>query len=575
MAQTVMYFGKEKKMRRYFNTEGKCRPEIHYMVRLDERLERIKRQYVDRGKYFAINRGRQYGKTTTLMALAEYLKDDYIVMAMDFQMMSSANFADEQTFVIAFIEYIERLPAFKGESAEFIAEEAFHNLLLLKNGERVSMDRMFSGLSRICATAKKPIVMIIDEVDSASNNQVFIDFLAQLRGYYLNRENNPTFQSVILAGVYDIKNLKLKLRPDEEHQYNSPWNTREGNEPSESLLSFGDCPRNQMVLVPFDVAARFSVDMSFSTEQIAHMLQEYEDDEQTGMDVWEVSQYIYEYTSGYPYLVSAICKFLDEEIPYSERFENSPPALVWTREGIEEAVKVLLNEGIPLFGSMTKQLDTYKDMRDIIEQILYRGKQIAYSPAQKSINLGLMFGFLKEENGHVAVANRIFEMYLMSFFMAEESLKSEVFRRGEYDKNQFIQNSKLNMDLVLEKFVEYFSDIYGDNDERFIEAYGRKFFLLYLKPIINGTGNYYLEAQTRDAGRTDVVVDYLGEQFVVEMKIWRGNEYNERGRQQLIEYLDYFRLEKGYMLSFNFNKKKKTGVSMITLGDRTIVEAVV
>ena len=29
----------------------------------------------------------------------------------------------------------------------------------------------------------------------------------------------------------------------------------------------------------------------------------------------------------------------------------------------------------------------------------------------------------------------------------------------------------------------------------------------------------YLEAQTRDAKRTDVVVDCLGEQFVVEMKI--------------------------------------------------------
>ena len=27
-----------------------------------------------------------------------------------------------------------------------------------------------------------------------------------------------------LAGVYDIKNLKLKLRPGSEHQYNSPWN---------------------------------------------------------------------------------------------------------------------------------------------------------------------------------------------------------------------------------------------------------------------------------------------------------------------------------------------------------------
>ena len=65
---------------------------------------------------------------------------------------------------------------------------------------------------------------MIDEVDSAANNQVFIDFLAQLRAQYLDREFYPGFQSVILAGVYDIKNLKRKLRPEEGHRYNSPWN---------------------------------------------------------------------------------------------------------------------------------------------------------------------------------------------------------------------------------------------------------------------------------------------------------------------------------------------------------------
>ena len=131
------------------------------------------------------------------------------------------------------------------------------------------------------------------------------------------------------------------------------------------------------------------------------------------------------------------------------------------------------------------------------------------------------------------------------------------------------------MDLVLRKFVEYFNDIYGENDAKFVEEYGRKFFLLYLRPIINGTGNYYIEAQTRDAGWTDVIVDYAGEQFIIEMKIWRGNEYNERGKKQLIDYLDYFHKDKGYMLSFNFNKKKEIGVRTITFGDKTIVEAVV
>lgn len=81
-------------MQRYFNTEGQCDPEIHYMVTLDKRLDQIKRQFIDRGKYFTIHR-RQYGKTTTLMALADYLKEDYIVLLMDFQMFSSTSLNSE------------------------------------------------------------------------------------------------------------------------------------------------------------------------------------------------------------------------------------------------------------------------------------------------------------------------------------------------------------------------------------------------------------------------------------------------------------------------------------------------
>lgn len=114
-------------------------------------------------------------------------------------------------------------------------------------------------------------------------------------------------------------------------------------------------------------------------------------------------------------------------------------------------------------------------------------------------------------------------------FIVEEAAKSEAFRYGQGDRNQFVKNGKLNMELVLERFVECFTDLYGNNDEKFVETNGRKFFLLYLKPIINGVGNYYMEAQTRDAKRTDVIVDYLGGRFIVEMKIWHGNEYNERG----------------------------------------------
>ena len=530
-------------MARRFNITGFCNPQKHYMVRLDGRLKIIKETYVDNEEYFIINRGRQYGKTTTLKALAKYLEKDYIIFSLDFQKLATANFENETAFSRAFAQSLSAaLRMIPSEDTEKLQER----LSALKiDAPSTGMIELFGCLSDMCKISPRPVVLMIDEVDSASNNQVFIDFLAQLRGYYLERENTPIFHSVLLAGVYDIKNLKLKVRSEEEHQYNSPWN----------------------------IAARFHIDMSFTAAQIASMLEEYEQDNHIGMDVGEMARCIYDYTSGYPYLVSAICKFLDEEIPELAGFEDM--GTVWTKEGIREAVKILLNENTPLFDSMVKQLDTFKDLKELIEQLLYRGRRILFSPAEKSLNLGLMFGYFKDDNGRITIANRIFEMYLLNLFIAEDSIKSEIYLSGQDDKNQFIRQGRLDMDLVLEKFVVHFTDIYGDNDEKFLEKYGRKFFLLYLKPIINGIGNYYLEAETRDARRTDVVVDYRGEQFVIELKIWRGNEYNERGEEQLAEYLDYYRLEKGYLVSFNFSRKKEVGVKTIRMGGKMIVEAVV
>ena len=150
-----------------------------------------------------------------------------------------------------------------------------------------------------------------------------------------------------------------------------------------------------------------------------------------------------------------------------------------------------------------------------------------------------------------------------------------MYSEGVNDKNQFIQCNQLNMEKILEKFIRHFNDIYGSQPDKFKEEDGRKLFLLYLRPIINGTGNYYIEAQTRDQKRTDVIVDYLGKQYIVELKIWRGEEYNTEDEKQIAEYLDYYHLDKGYLLSFNFNKNKQTGMKTIQVNGKTVVEAVV
>ncbi|MCM1231297.1 MAG: AAA-like domain-containing protein [Ruminococcus flavefaciens] len=530
-------------MKRKFNITGSCNPQRHYMVQLDDRLQKIKEDYVDEGCYFIINRGRQYGKTTTLAALEKYLRNDYIVISLDFQEVGTEDFADASKFVRVFAKMIvEALEILKANSDKNLLEPLIG---LMENSKENSLKELFSGLSRMCAEAFKPVVLMIDEVDSASNNQVFVDFLAQLRGAYLAREKKPIFQSVVLAGVYDIKNLKLKLRPDAEHKYNSPWN----------------------------IAAKFDIDMSFSAKQIASMLQEYEADYNTGMEIQAIAEGIYEYTSGYPYLVSAICKALDEELVGKAGFECVADA--WTKEGITQAVRSILNERSALFESMIHQLEEYPEMKQILKAVLFLGKRVSYNPDTEAISLASMFGYIVNKEGSIQVANRIFEMRLYNLFLSEEELSNAIYDKAQGNKSQFISGSRLDMDLVVQKFVLYFQDIYGEKDEKFVESQGRKLFLLYLRPIINGTGNYYIEAQTRDARRTDVMVDYLGEQFIIELKIWYGNEYNERGERQFSDYLDYYHINKGYMISFNFNKNKKAGIREIKIGNKTLIEAVV
>ncbi len=534
-------------MKKEFNVTGACQPEIHYMVDITKRLEDIK-EYVDKGRYFTINRARQYGKTTTLQALREYLKDEYMVVSMDFQRLDSAKYKDGNVFSLAFAAYFLR--ALKTGSSgypDMIKDECSELQQIVRESPATfTLFELFNSLSEICGASEKPVVLMIDEVDSASNYHVFLDFLAQLRADYLDRKHTVAFQSVILAGVYDIKNIKQKIRAEEEHKVNSPWN----------------------------IAADFDMDMSLPVQGIAGMLEEYEKDYNTGMDVSEIASIIHDYTSGYPYLVSRICKLTDERLVDDGEFQEKNE--LWTKKGILESVRMLLAERNSLFDSLMEKIARYPELNQILFAILFIGKDMAYNYDNQAVSIASMFGFVRNEEGNIAIANRIFETRLYNYYLSSEELQvNDIYKSSLWDKNQFIIGGHLNVRLILEKFVEHFHDLYGNSGERFVEESGRKLFLLYLRPIINGSGNYYIESRTRNMGRTDVIVDYRGEQHIIEMKIWRGQEYNCRGEKQIAGYLDDYHQKKGYMLSFCFNKGKQVGVREVRVGDKIIIEAVV
>lgn len=77
---------------RQFNTTGTCFPQLHYMVDISRQVNYAADMVKD-NKYFCINRGRQFGKTTTLSILQEKLeKDGYAVFSMSFEGLSDSDF---------------------------------------------------------------------------------------------------------------------------------------------------------------------------------------------------------------------------------------------------------------------------------------------------------------------------------------------------------------------------------------------------------------------------------------------------------------------------------------------------
>lgn len=415
-------FDDENKKVKSFNTSGVCIEDEHYMVNINNKLRQIIK-LVQHDKYFVINRPRQYGKTTTLGKLEKVLKTRYKVLSLDFEMMTSY-FESEKTFCN---EIRKRL-------IECLGDEI---------SEINSLGEFGNVISEI--TAKNDVVLMIDEVDKISNHSLFLDFLGILRGLYLAKalKKTTTFKSVILAGVHDIKNLKLKFRDDTEIKYNSPWN----------------------------IAVNFNVEMSFNPEEIATMLSEYDLENSLDMNIEELSEEVYKFTGGYPFLVSRVCQIIDEDILNEKRN--------WSIEDIHRAIKLLLEESNTLFDDLIKNLENNKDLFEYIYSILVLGIPKVFNISNPIINLGVVYGYLrKSEEGVVEVSNQILREYIYNYMIS----RADNYKMSGYNfKNNFItEDNGLDMKKVLLKFQQFMKENYSTRDTEFLERHGVLLFLAFI-----------------------------------------------------------------------------------------------
>lgn len=500
-----------------FNTVGGCIPEKHYMVDISNKLDQIEKMVV-RGNYFTINKPRQYGKTTTMYLLAKRLeKKDFLVIRMSFEEFDQQIYSHYDVFIEEFLLTLRDILEFKGNDnlAKFIEEQ-------VKSID--NMKKLSRFITRFCHKVNKRVVLMIDEVDKSSNNQLFLDFLGMLRNKYLLMEQSQdlTFHSIILAGVHDVKNLKIKLRPEEEKKYNSPWN----------------------------IAVDFEVEMDFSPEEIVTMLRDYKENKKIDMNIKEIADRIYYYTSGYPFLVSKLSQIIDQEIIQCQNKDS------WQLEDVDAAVNKLLKKSNTNFESLIKNLENNEKLYNLVHDIIVEGKEISYNKDNPVINLGDLYGIFENKEGLLKIHNRIYEQRIYNYMISR--IETDV-DPGFYNfKDNFLKtDGSLDFKEVLRKFQQFVKEQYSDKDQLFLERHGRLLFLAFIKPIINGRGFDFKEVQVSQEKRLDVVITFERQKYIVELKIWRGEKYHEQGLEQLVDYLERQHVDQGYLISFNFNQNKE------------------
>jgi len=329
--------------------------------------------------------------------------------------------------------------------------------------------------------------------------------------------------------------LKLKINPQSSGKLNSPWN----------------------------IAADFTVDMSFNATEIATMLADYSQDRKIEMDIPVISEQIYYFTSGYPYLVSKLCKIIDERILPDRTTQN------WTIEDVERSFKMITAENYTttLFDDLTKNLENNPKLYELVFNVIIKGERYTFNINETVMNLGFIYGIISDKTTSCTIHNRIFEQRIYNYMLAKHLRTST---SDQYFSSTYYTLDGLNLKAVLERFQQLMKENYSKKDGKFIEREGRLLFLSFLKPIINGKGFDFKEPVTGDERRMDVVVTYNNKRYVIELKVWYGEEYHQKGLQQLSNYLDTYSLKHEFLLIYDFRKKKENRTENIRFKDKEI-----
>jgi hypothetical protein len=481
---------------------------------------------IDGEQYFVLHAPRQSGKTTTIMAFVDKINEDgsYYALYCSLERLRSITDEDRSMNVLASALNMA-LEDSKVDALRKAVNPSFWEPLAAKFAFKTSPAAVC--LKALSAELDKDLVVFFDEVDTLTEGPL-MSFLSQLRLGYIGRAEAPFPRSIALVGMRNIRDFKIKIRPE-----------------SESIGSTS----------PFNIVAEALTLPNFTQKEVEALYAQHT--EATGqVFANDAVQRAYYWSEGQPWLVNALARQVVEKILANDY----RPAI--EAELIDQAADNLMKRRDTHIDSLLERLKEPRVKR-FVEPMLAAALEATSEDGSESLSNDLQYcydlGLLKTANGLICPANPIYASVISRFINEDVQINLPNDLIGKWmDKTTIDMNGLLK---AFQKFWSESADRYLKG-VRYIEAAPHIVLTAFLQRVVNG-GAALQEEYALGLGRVDILVKYAGINYPIELKI-KDNQTNKADSlDQILGYMNRSLAKQGWLVIFD-RKSHKTWAKKLT-----------
>jgi hypothetical protein len=490
-----------------FNTAGPCIASRHYMLPPERRLGRVM-ELVDAGKYFTLHAGRRTGKTTSAKWLVKHDNAGTQRAALWIDLEVARDQPDPDRAFVTVLNAFDRA-----------VQRTLPDLGVPADRERLLSDpasAVLVYLQDLARRSPRPLVILFDEADCLVG-RAMVSFLTQLREGYIDREDSPFPHSVALIGQRAVRDYVLA----EEDRVALAW--------------LGSAS-------PFNITAEATTIGPFTEPEVAELVTQHTAATGQRFEPDAVAR-IYELSQGHPWLVNALAdQIVDRDV--------RDRSVAVTAAHVEAAKDTIILERRTHIDSLVNKLRDPR-VRRILDPMLV-GDQTGDDVVDDDLAYVLGLGIVRVYAGHLEIANPIYRevvpralTYLRQVQIAAEPA---AFVRPD---------GALDMPKIMAAWQVFWREDghLAAGGFSYQEAGPHLMLMAFLQRIVNGGGRVEREYGL-GRGALDLLVAWRGARHLIEVKLRRDTQTEDRALQQVTGYLDKIGLDEGWLVMFDLRSAR-------------------